>query len=104
MAQRRQKLNMYEPSVFRIRVQGELNESWCEYFGTQSLTVCVDESGSPATILISAPVDQSALVGMINHLNALGVPLISVECLATETISDRHRGCGGREGQSEGRG
>ena len=88
MAQRRRKLNMYDPAVFCIRVQGDLDESWCEYFGTQSLTVCVDESGSPATTLISAPVDQSALVGMINHLNALGVPLISVECLPMDTVID----------------
>ena len=88
MARRRRKLNMYEPAIFCIRVQGELNKSWCDYFDTQSLTVAVDESGSPATILISAPVDQSALVGMINHLNALGVPLISVECLPTETVVD----------------
>lgn len=87
MAQRR-KLNMYDPAVFCIRVQGELDESWCDYFGTQSLSVRVDESGSPATILISEPVDQAALVGMINHLNALGVPLISVECLPTETVVD----------------
>jgi hypothetical protein len=88
MAQQRRKLNMYEPAIFCLRVQGELNKGWCDYFDTQSLTVCVDESGSPATILISAPVDQSALIGMINHLNALGVPLISVECLPMETVVD----------------
>jgi hypothetical protein len=88
MVRRRRKLNMYDPAVFCIRVQGDLHESWCEYFDTQSLTVGEDESGSPATVLISAPVDQSALMGMINHLNAMGVPLISVECLSTETTSD----------------
>jgi hypothetical protein len=30
-------------------------------------------------------VDQAALIGMINHLNRLGLPLISVECLPTKT-------------------
>jgi hypothetical protein len=80
----RQRLNMCDPAVYRIQVQGKLDEAWCEYFGTQSLTVAVDESGSPATTLITKPGDQSALVGMINHLNALGVPLISVECLPME--------------------
>ena len=83
MAGRRRKLNMYDPMVFSIRVQGELDESWCQYFGTQSLTVREDDCGSPATTLISAPVDQSALVGIINHLNALGLPLVAVECLST---------------------
>jgi len=33
--------------------------------------------------LISEPVDQAALVGMINHLNGLGMPVVSVECLST---------------------
>ena len=36
------------------------------------------------TALMSEPVDQAALVGLINHLNALGLPLVSVECLPTE--------------------
>ena len=85
MTQARRKLNMYDPAVFCIRVQGELDASWCEHFGTELLTVQVDESGSPATTLISEPVDQSALIGMINHLNSLGIPLISVECLPAET-------------------
>ena len=31
---------------------------------------------------------ESALVGTINHLNALGAPLISVECLPKETVID----------------
>jgi hypothetical protein len=85
MAQRRRKMNMYDRVVFFIRVQGDLDESWCEYFGTQSMTVSVDKSGSPATTLVSEPVDQSALLGIINHWNALGLPLISVECLPEES-------------------
>jgi hypothetical protein len=48
------------------------------------LTVYADESGAPVTTLITEPGDQSAIVGIINHLNALGVPLISVECLPVE--------------------
>jgi hypothetical protein len=79
---------MYDSAVFCIQVQGDLDERWCEYFSTQSLTARVDESGSPATTLISAPVHQSALLGMINHLNALGLPLISVECLPSREEND----------------
>lgn len=85
MAGQRQKINMYDRAVFCIRVQGELDESWCDYFGTQSLAVGEDESGSPATTLISEPVDKSALLVIINHLNALGLPLISVQCLPKES-------------------
>ena len=79
MGQPTQKLNMYEPAVFRICIQGELDESWFEYFGAQSVSVEVDKEGGAVTAIISEPLDQAALVGLVNHLNALGIPLISVE-------------------------
>jgi hypothetical protein len=70
---------MHEPAVFCIRVQGELDESWFEYFGAQSASVEGDEVGNVVTVIISEPMDQGALVGLVNHLNGLGIPLISVE-------------------------
>ena len=82
MGQPQHKINMFEPAVFSIRINGKLSESWLEYFGAQSLSVEVDEAGLSSTTLISEPVDQAALVGMINHLNGLGRPVVSVECLS----------------------
>ena len=82
MDQRRKRVNMFEPAVFLIRIEGRLGESWSEYFGAQSISVEEDEAGLTSTILISEPVDQAALVGMINHLNGLGLPVVSVECLS----------------------
>jgi hypothetical protein len=43
------------------------------------MSVEMDEARLSSTTLISEPVDQTALVGMINRLNGLGLPLISVE-------------------------
>ena len=77
----RPKLNMYESLVFAIRIQGELDEDWSEYFGAQSMSVEVDEAGFPVTTLISEPVDQAGLIGMINGLNSMALPVISVEYL-----------------------
>jgi hypothetical protein len=74
---------MFDPVVFCIRIEGKLSESWSEYFGAQSMSVEVDEAGLSSTTLISEPVDQAALLGIINHLNDLGLPLVSVECLPT---------------------
>lgn len=79
MKQRHPKLNMYESAVFRICIQGQLHANWAEYHGTQSISVELDADGNGVTTLISEPMDQGALVGLINHLNSLGVPLISVE-------------------------
>ena len=88
MGQVRQRINMFDLAVFSIRIQGTLGESWLEYFGAQSLSVEVDEAGLSLTTLISEPVDQAALVGMINHLNGLGLPVISVECLKAPTKNE----------------
>lgn len=73
------KLNMHEPAVFRIRIQGELDENWFEYFGAQSSSVEVDPADNIVTTIISEPMDQARLIGLVNHLNGLGIPLISVE-------------------------
>ena len=81
MGQTAQRINMFEPAVYRIRVSGMLTESWSEYFGAQSISVEEDRAGQSTTTLISEPVDQAALVGMINHLNGLGLPVVSVTCV-----------------------
>ena len=73
----RPRLNMYESSVFAIRIQGEIGKDWSKYFGAQSMSVEADEAGFAVTTLISEPVDQAALIGM-------ALPLVSVECLPTE--------------------
>ncbi|HET6446766.1 MAG TPA: hypothetical protein VFI27_19535 [candidate division Zixibacteria bacterium] len=79
MAESSRKLNMHRPAVFRICIQGELDEDWFEYFGAQSASVETDKMGNAITVIMSEPMDQAALVGLVNHLNALGIPLISVE-------------------------
>ena len=86
MGKQRRKLTLYTPMVFRIRVQGVLDESWSNYFGYHDMSVEEDETGSPVTIFTSEPLDQAALAGLIGHLNVLGLPLKSVEYV-------QHQGC-----------
>jgi hypothetical protein len=88
MGQTGQRINMFDPAVYRIRLNGRLGESWMEYFGAQSLSVEEDQAGRRTTTLISEPVDQAALVGMINHLNGLGLPVLSVECMQAPVKSE----------------
>ena len=80
----RPRLNMYQPAVFCVRLQGEVSESWTDYFDAQSLSVEVDAEGHRVTVLTTGPVDQAGLLGIINHLNMLGLPLVSVECLSAD--------------------
>ena len=78
MAHIGQKLNMYEPVTDRICIQGQLDQRWFEYFGAQSVIVDTDRVGGILSTIVSEPMDQGALVGLISRLNALGIALISV--------------------------
>lgn len=84
---------MFDPAVFRIRIRADLDESWSKYFAVQSMSVESDGEGLRTTTLISEPVDQAALVGIINRLNSLGLPLLSVECLGA---AGEEEGCRNR--------
>ena len=80
----RRRLTMYDYAVFRIRIQGALDENWSDYFGTQSMSVEVGENEIATTTFVTEALDQSALFGLLNRLNALGLPLLAVECLSIE--------------------
>jgi hypothetical protein len=55
-----------------------LDESWAEEFSMGM--GWIEEIGrGPVTILKGEVLDQAALVGLINRLYGLGLPLISVE-------------------------
>ena len=76
-----QRVNMVDPAVFHIRVDGKLSASWSDEMRAASISVQVGEDGRCSTTLVTGPVDQAALIGVIVGLNALGLPLASVECL-----------------------
>jgi hypothetical protein len=81
------KLTMDGHAVFRICIQGVLDESWVDYLGLRAISVEVDEAGIAATFLTTEPVDQAALVGLINRLNSLCLPLLAVEPLSIARLS-----------------
>ena len=70
---------MYDPEVFVIRIQGEIGEDWAEYFDARTISTERGVAGFPLTVLTTEPLDQAGLIGMINHVNMLGLPLVSVE-------------------------
>jgi hypothetical protein len=74
---------MDEHAVFRVCIQGVLGENWADHLGLRAISTEVDEAGIAATFLTTEPVDQAALVGLINRLNSLCVPLLAVEYIPT---------------------
>ena len=75
-----QKLTLYQPETYQIKVPGELGESWSDWAGEMTITVDSEGDGPPVTTL-TGTVDQAALHGMLRRLYSLGLPLISVNCV-----------------------
>ena len=80
MKKHTQKLTLYQPATYQIKVPGILDEQWSDRNGGMALTVEEDRDGLPVTTLTGA-VDQAALQGLLRQLYTLGLPLISVICV-----------------------
>ena len=83
MKKARQKLTLDRPATYRIKVPGELGESWSDWVEGMTITVESEGEGPPVTTLTGS-FDQAALQGLLRRLYALGLPLISVVCKGSE--------------------
>ena len=70
-----------KPAVYRIIVQGELDESWSEKLGGLQINVDRSNDKKPITVLIGQINDQSALSGVLTALHDFHFPIISVNLL-----------------------
>lgn len=74
-------LSLVTPGMYTIRVQGQLDGTWSNRLGGMRITV--SGTGRHAvTVLFGHLVDQAALLGVLNALYELGLPLLSVDYLA----------------------
>ncbi|MBK9925087.1 MAG: hypothetical protein IPP66_07320 [Anaerolineales bacterium] len=65
---------------YQIRIKGYLGQQWMDWF--EGLSVTLDEDGT--TCLSGIVVDQSALHGILKKIRDLGMPLLSVNPIASE--------------------
>ena len=75
-----QKPTLDRPATYQIKVPGELDESWSDWAGGMTIAVESEGDGPPVTTLTGI-LDQAALQGLLRRLYALGLPLISVNCV-----------------------
>ena len=69
-----------DPGRYEIRVKGHLDNRWAAWFDGMTLT-----HSSDGTTIIDGPVaDQAALHGLLQKTRDLGLPLISVNHVATD--------------------
>ena len=73
------QLNLSQPVVYQIRVKGVLDPCWAGWFEGLTITEQEDET------IITGPVsDQAALHGLLSKIRDLGLPLISINRLASD--------------------
>ena len=67
-----------DQAVYQIKVQGELDERWSEWFGGMTVKVRSTSDVGPITTLTGAVPDQSTLRGILTKMWDLNLTLISV--------------------------
>ena len=83
----RKGLLLSMPAGYRIQVQGYLDGTWSGRLG--NLTIMVNSepvNGAQATTLSGRLRDQTDLIGVLNTLHDLHLPLLSVEYLRDEEV------------------
>jgi hypothetical protein len=69
---------MASPATYQITVIGKLPDHWEAWFTKTTIRVEHGSEGSPHTCLTCQVIDQSELLGILNRLNNLNLPLQQV--------------------------
>ena len=75
-------LTMGSPAIYKIRVRGNLADSWSEKLGGLQI---VATAAKGTTVITGSLPDQAALSGVLNTLYELQLPVVSVEHLPYST-------------------
>ena len=66
---------------YEIRLKGHLDDRWTEWF--EGMTITLEEDGD--TLLTGPVIDQAALHGLLKKVRDLGMPLVSVSPVESES-------------------
>ena len=77
---------MSRPSRYRICVYGRMNPAWSDMFQGMTVTVVRAQDQSTVTELCGQLPDQAALMGVLERLHNLAIPVISVACMSVDSL------------------
>jgi hypothetical protein len=69
---------MSSEATYKIKFDGKLSDDWANWFNGSNISVEVKEDNTPQTTLICRVRDQAELIGILNRLNSLCLPLFEV--------------------------
>ena len=73
-------LSVSSPALYRITLKGGLDETWSTTLGMKVSTTR-DSDQHPVTTLTGEVIDQAMLLGVLNYVYDLGMPIMLVEWL-----------------------
>ena len=77
------------PATYHIKVQGWIDPSWSDRLDGMTICRATVEAGSPVTTLDGELSDQAALLGVLNSLYELHLPVLLVLCQSYIPASDK---------------
>jgi hypothetical protein len=69
---------MASSATYQITTKGKLAEGWADWFNGAIIRIEYSTMGNPHTVLTCHIKDQSHLLGILNRLNSLNLPLLEV--------------------------
>jgi hypothetical protein len=66
------------PAIYKISVQGRIDPNWSDRMAGMKIRNSVDKTNPPITTLEGEVTDQAGLLGVLNSLYELHLPIISV--------------------------
>lgn len=78
MQQARSHVGMSEPATYEIRVCGWISERWTDWFAGIAISHEDEPNAGSVTRLAGEVADQAALLGLLQTLYTLGLPLLEV--------------------------
>jgi hypothetical protein len=84
----KKRLKMEDSATYIIRVQGCLEEVWSDRLANMTITMDLKDQKAPVSMLQGRIRDQSELVGVLNGLYQMRVPILSMDVLSEEIEID----------------
>jgi hypothetical protein len=69
---------MADRTTYQIRVQGQISKRWAHWFDEMTIQTNHGAHADATSVLIGPVADQAALLGLLQKLYTLGMPLLSV--------------------------
>lgn len=77
----RKSIPFDNPATYQISVQGRIDPTWGDRLEGMTICLVTTEVNSPITTLVGEVTDQAALVGILDTLYELQLPVLSVKRL-----------------------